>query len=63
MIGGFGLKSKHGAIALVEKIIEGKSVDLQIIMDRVNFTPSVIPIKLFSSRNAEEFVREHSSNQ
>ena len=63
VIGGFGLKSKYGAIALVEKIIEGKIVDPQIIMDRVSFTPTVIPIKFSSSNYAEEFVREHSRNQ
>ena len=63
VIGGFGLKSKHGAIALVEKIIEGKSCDPQIIMDRVSFTPTVIPIKFSSSNYAEEFGREHSGNQ
>ena len=63
VIGGFGLKSKYGAIALVEKIIEGKSCDPQIIMDRVSFTPTIIPIKFSSSNYAEEFVREHSRNQ
>ena len=63
VIGGFVLKSKHGAIALVEKIIEGKSCDPQIIMDRVSFTSTVIPIKFSSSNYAEEFVREHSGNQ
>ena len=62
-IGGFGLISKYGLIVLKEKIIEGKSDDPQIIMDRVNFTPTVIPIKFSSSNYAEEFVREHSGNQ
>ena len=57
------MKSKHGGITLVEKIIEGKRCDPQIIMDRVSFTPAVIPIQLSSSNYAQEFVREHSGNQ
>ena len=63
VIGGFGLKSKQGAINLVEKIIDGKPGEPKIIMDRVSFTPTVIPIKFSSNDYAEQFVQQHSGNQ
>ena len=64
MIGNFEVKYNHEAILFVKNMIEGKSGDSQIIMDRMSFTATVIITKLFSSFNyAEKNVREHTDNQ
>ena len=44
-IGGFGLKSKDGAIRIVEKVIAGNNGNSTIMEDRVSMVPKVIPVK------------------
>ena len=59
MIGGFGLKSKDGAIRIVAKAIVGNDCNPTIMRDRVNMMPKVIPVKFDSRIHAEAFVRRH----
>ena len=62
-IGGLKLKSKYETILLLEKIIEDKRGDPQIVMDQVSFTSTIISIKWSSSNYADQYVQEHSDNQ
>ena len=41
VIGGFGLKSKDGAIVMVEKVITGADGNPQIFYDRISMVPKV----------------------
>ena len=59
VIGGFGLKSKEGAIEMIEKIIMDKDGDPQIFKDKVSYVSKVVPIKFQSNEYAEVFVRQH----
>ena len=43
---GFDLKSKDGAIAMVENVITGKDDNPKILYDRFNLVPKVLPKKL-----------------
>ena len=45
LIGGVGLKSKDGAVRIVEKEIAGNDNKPTIIEDRVSMVPKVIPVK------------------
>ena len=49
-MGGFGQKSKDGAISLVKLIIEGKPGESWVMRDKVGQVPKVVPIK-FASRD------------
>ena len=53
------MKSKDGAIQMVEKVIEGKEGNPQIMVDRVNLASQVVPVKFTSKDYAEAFVRQH----
>ena len=59
VIGGFGLKSKEGAIEMIEKIIMDKDGDPQILKDKVSYAPKVVPVKFQSNEYAEAFVCQH----
>ena len=61
MIGGFGLKSKDGAIKIVEKVIAGNDGNPTIIKDRVSMVPSKMSLKFDSSTHTETFVRRHTA--
>ena len=60
VIGGFGTKSKEGAINMVESIIGGKDGDPQVLKDKVSLIPKVVPIKFATRDHAEAFVRQHA---
>ena len=59
VIGGFGMKSKEGAINMVESIIVGKDGDPQVLKDKVSLAPKVVPIKFATRDHAEAFVRQY----
>ena len=59
VIGGFGLKSKDGAIRIVEKAIAGNDDNPIIMKDQVSMVPEVIPVRLDSRTHAETFVRRY----
>ena len=61
--GGFGMKSKEGAITMVESIIVGKDGDLQVLKDKVSLAPKVVPIKFATRDHAEAFVRQHAGKK
>ena len=63
VIGGFGQKSKEGAISLVEKIIHGKAGDPYVVKEKTSQVPQVVPVKFASRDYAEQFVREHAGNK
>ena len=63
VVGGFGQKSKDGAISLVQLIIEGKPGEPWVIRDKVGQVPKVVPIKFASRDHAELFIREHSGQK
>ena len=63
VIGGFGQKSKEGAISLVEKIIHGKAGDPYVVKEKTSQVPQVVPVKFASRDYAEQFVREHADNK
>ena len=63
VIGGFGSKSKDGAIRMVEKILDGKEGNPQILKERVSHAPKVVPVKFSSQEYAEAFVRNHAGRK
>ena len=58
MIDGFGMKSKEGAISMVENIIMGKDGDPQVVRDEVSLAPKVVTIKILIKNHAEAFIRQ-----
>ena len=57
------MKSKDGAIQMIEKVIEGKEGNPQIMVDRVSLAPQVVPVKFTSKDYAEAFVRQHAGRK
>ena len=59
VIGGCGLKSKEGAIEMIEKIIKDKDGDPQILKDKVSYAPNILPMKFQSNEYDEIFARHY----
>ena len=63
VIGGFGQKSKEGAITMVQKIIDDKAGGPHVINERTSQTPQVVPVKCSSRDHAEVFIRDHAGKK
>ena len=57
------MKSKEGAIEMIEKIIMDKDGDPQILKDKVSYAPKVVPVKFQSNEYAEAFVRQYGGKK
>ena len=63
VIDGFGLKSKEGAIQLVQQIVEGEDGDPFIFKVKTSLTSKVVPVKFISKDHVEIFVRQHTGKK
>ena len=60
VIGGVGLKSKDGAIKIVEKVIVGNDGNPTIVKNPVSMVPKIIILKFDSRIHSESFVRSYA---
>ena len=56
VIGGFGKKTKLGAMKMIEQIIEGVAGNPQIVSDRVGNAPTIVPVQFASTTAANDFL-------
>lgn len=56
VIGDFKMKSKHGAMTMVQAILGGVDGSPSIIIERVANVPEVIPVMFDTAESASRFV-------